>query len=792
MKKLVKIIGVLAVVLIATIVAVLIAAKFLITPDRVRQVVIPRAEAQLNRPVSIGDINVRIFSGIVISDFVVGAKDETEHFMSAEELVLRYQFWPLLRLAVVVDEIRLESPDIRIERYKNGEFNFSDLLTEKETVEDEIQIDEPTDERQINLTVNELSISKGRLLFIDHMVDQEYELTDLSVSISEFSPDQSFPFVISAMINSAAVELNGDINPETLNVRAKAHIIDLDMAEFMLYAPEDFPGTISSLKVNADLTMEATEQQLNSFGKLTLNDIDMLLESLPDTPIENANATLDYNLEMDMNSETLTIHQADADINGIRFSASGNVLSYATEPVVDITARVPKILLSVLIASLPQKLVEPVVEMRPSGHIAAQVHLKGSPDKPEELIEQGEITLENISITINQLSPKIAGDIRLKKATASSDNLVVDLVDDRLLMNFTANNLMGPVININNTITANKLNIDNLLKSMGTEEVEKKAPSVPPIDTPPSKPEEPGPFDIPAQIQGDVRIANAVYQGLAVTNFDLQYQLRNNVLTISQIHGDFAGGKITGTARTELNRKPISYTANISLEQTQAEKILNILFPAASNIVSGTMFLKSDIQGEGTTWDMIIQRLTSRTDMNITNGRLTGTGIAGGLANFLNTSRLEVIEFESVKGNVNLADGKFNIDSRFTGNDIRMTPTGTIGLDGSVNLSLDMRLAPDIASRIQVGRLYSQLARTDDGWTMVPLGVGGTLRTPRFSLDTSAVSDQLRERGTEELRRRLQDKLVPPTQENNSPQTDKEKTPSPERILEDTLRKLFN
>jgi AsmA protein len=792
MKKLVKIIGITGAVLVVAIFAVLVAAKFLITPERVRQVVIPRAEEQLNRPVSIGDIQVRIFSGIVISDFVIGAKNETEDFVSAEELVLRYQFWPLLRLAVVVDEIRLESPDIRVERYKNGDFNFSDLLAEKPTPEDDIQVDDTTDGRQINLVVNEISISKGRLLFTDHMVDQEHEVTDLSISVSEFSPDQSFPFDISAMINSAAIELNGTFNPETTHLRAEAHIIDLDLAAFMPYVSEDFPGSVSNLKLSTDLIIEATEQILDSTGRITLSDIDMLLEALPDTPIENANAILDYNIEMDMNSEKLIIHQADADINGIRFSASGNVLSYATKPVVDITARIPKTLLSDLIASLPQKLVEPVVEMRPSGHIAAQIHLKGSPDKPEELIEQGEITLENISITINQLPPKITGDIQLKKATASSDNLVIDLADDRLLMDFTANNLMGSVININNTITADKLNIDNLLKSMGTEEVEGKAPPVPPADTPPSKPEEPGPFDIPAQVQGNARIANAVYQGLAVTNFDLQYQLRNNVLTISQIRGDFAGGEITGDARAKLNRKPISYTANISMEQTQAEKILNVLFPTASNTVFGTMSLKSDIKGEGTTWDMISKRLTSRTDMNITNGKLTGTGIAGGLASFLNNSGLEVIEFESVKGNVKLADGRFNIDSRFTGNDIRMAPTGTIGLDGSLNLSLDMRLAPDIASRIQIGRLYSQLSRTDDGWTMVPLGVGGTLQHPKFNLDTSAVSDQLRERGTEELRKRLQDKLVPQNQENNSRQTDKEEKPSPERILEDTLRKLFN
>jgi AsmA protein len=792
MKKLVKIIGVLGLVLIVAMLTVLIAAKFLITPERVRQVVIPRAEAQLNRPVSIGDINVRIFSGIVISDFVVGGKNEAEDFVSADQMVLRYQFWPLLRLAVVVDEIRLESPDIRIERYKNGDFNFSDLLAEKETAEDEIQVDEPTDERQIDLTVNELSVSSGRLLFIDHMVDQEYEITDLSVSVSGFSADRTFPFNVSAMLDTAPVEIKGTINPETMRYTAGIHVIDLDVSAFMPYAPPDFPASISSLNLNADLTMEATQQQINSFGKLTLNDIDVLLEAIPDTPIEYANAVVDYNIEIDMTSEKLIIHQADADIGGIRLSASGNVLSYAKEPVVDITARFPKTSLSQLIASMPQKLVEPVVEMRPSGRIGAQFHLKGSPDKPEELIEQGEIALENISITINQLSPVIAGDVRLKKATASSDNLVIDLAGDRLFMNFTANNLTGSVININNTITADKLNIDNLLKAMGPEKVEKKGPPVPPADTTPERPEEPGPFDIPAQVQGNVRIADAVYQGLAVTDFDLQYQLRNNVLTISQIRGDFAGGKITGNARAELNRKPISYTANISMEQTQAEKILNALFPTASNTVFGTVSLKSDIRGEGTTWNMISQRLTSHTDMNIANGRLTGTGIAGGLADFLNTRRLEVIEFESVKGNVKLADGQFNIDSRVTGNDVRMAPTGTVGLDGALNLSLDMRLAPDIASRIQIGRLYSQLARTDDGWTMVPLGVGGTLQTPRFSLDTSAISDQLRQRGTEELRRRLQDKLVPQNQENNSRQTDQEKKPSPEQILEDTLRKLFN
>jgi AsmA protein len=665
MNKLIKVFGLVAIVLVVATGAVLVAAKFLITPERVRQVVIPMAEEQLNRPVSIGKIQVRIFSGIVISDFAIGAKNDTKNFVSAKSLVLRYRFWPLFRLSVVVDEIRLDSPEIRVERYENGKFNFSDLMAQKTDVPDiilesqDVRVDDTDGSRPINLLINELSISNGMLFFMDHVVKQEYRLTDLSLSVS------------------------------------------------------------------------------------------------------------------------------------------GNVLSYGKDSVLDITAKMPMISLSDLIASLPQKWVEPVAKMRPAGHIGAQFHVKGSPDKPNELIEKGEITLDKIAVAINQLAPEITGNIHVKKDTAASDNMVINLAGDRLRMDFIANNLMGKVISINNTVTADKLNIDRLLASMGVDKEDPVHPPDKPTDRrTPAKRQEPGPFDIPAQVKGGVRVANAIFRGMAVTNFDLQYLLKDNVLTVNHLRGNVAGGKISGTARAELNRKPIAYTANISVEETRAENIMNALFPRASNTIFGNMFLKSDIQGEGTTWDIIRQKLTSRSDVNVNDGRLTGTGLAGRLAEFLNFKKLEVLEFDSLKGNMKLENGNIKLDSRFTGNEVRMAPTGTIGLDGSLNLSLNMRLAPAIASQVQIGKLYSQLAQTSDGWTMVPLGVAGTLQAPRFSLDTSAVSDQLMERGKEELRKQLQDKvlerLTPQSQDNNAKEPDKEEKATPERIIEDTLRRLFN
>ncbi len=799
MKKLIKVIGIPAVVLVLAACAVLVAAKFLITPERVRQVVIPMAEERLNRPVSIGDINVRIFSGIVISDFVIGSKDEITEFVSAQSLVLRYRFWPLLRRSVVVDEIRLDSPEIRITRSKTGEFNFSDLITSKtdpsEPGEKSPQDKTPETESapSIDLVVNEISILRGSLLFMDDLVGIQHQLTDFSLSVSDFSPDKPFPFSLSAIINNSPIELNGTLNFEAFGISANIRAKDLDIAALRPYAPEAFTGEISNLKLSLDLKAEADLQKVDSSGRITLSDIDLLFD---DISVKDSRATLDYEIDMDLVSETITIRKADADINGILLSLSGKVLSYRQDPGLDLKAQLPMTSLSSLIGAFPEKPLEPIAKMAPSGNLGALFHLKGSPDKPKELIETGDIRLEKVKLTINQLTPEISGDIRVLKNTASSDNIVINMADERLRMNFTADNLLGDIIRINHSIAAEKLDIDRLIKTMGGDKTDPKQPPGKPSEKIPPRPQEPGPYNIPAEVKGNIRVDKAIFRGMEVNNFEMQYLLKDNVLTVNRFDGNVAGGKISASGKAELHRRPVSYTASFSAEETRAENIMNILFPKTADTVFGTMFLKSDIRGEGTTWETLRQKLTSRTDVNVINGRLSGTGLAGGLAGYLNTRRLEVIQFESLKGNLKLEKGQIMLDSTFTGKEVRMAPTGTIGLDGALDLSLDMRVAPEIASQIQIGKLYSQLAQTSDGWTMVPLGVGGTLQSPRFSLDTSAVTDQLMQRGKEEIGKQLQervlDRLVPPSREKTVEEPDKKEKVAPEKILEETFRRLFN
>ncbi len=810
MKKLLKITGIIAVVLVVLVVGVLAAAKILITPDRVREIVIPLAEKELNRPVAIGDIDIRIFSGIVLSDFEIGGKAVDEKFVSAESLVLRYRFWPLLRFSVEVDEVRLVSPDLRVERYADGTFNFSDLLERAENSEETVsnqQADQAetdiagengeSDRAAIDLLINEIVISGGRLVFMDRMVDREYRLTDLNASISDFSPDSAFPFDISATFDNASIRLEGSVNPTEMGVFSRIRIRDFDVAAFMAYAPEDLPANLTGMKLDMDIRADASAETVDSQGRITLRNIDFVLDDMPEAPFKNARVEIDYEAGVDLAEDSVTISSAEADVNGIRLAASGSVQSFSDDPGLNITARLPMIAISDILAAVPRKLVEPVLEMQPTGRLGAQVHLRGAPDVPAELVEQGEITLEQMTVAISELKPEINGAIRLARDSAASDNLVVNLAGNPVHMNFTADNLMGDIIRIRHTVTAERLDIDRILDALGVEEDADAVPP-PPEDEEADPAEEPGPFDLPLRVEGEIKVAEAVFRRMTVRHFDVAYLLEDNVLTIDPVHGDVAGGTLDGKAKLYLDRKPISYTADITVRETHLENMINALFPRAADTLFGIMSFQADLEGEGVTWHSIRDSMTSRADINLTDGRLSGTELSGGLASFLGSGRLEVLGFESLKGTAVMEKGRFRIDSNLDGEDIRMAPAGSIGLDGSIDMALDLRMAPDLVADIGAQKLVSGLARTDDGWRIVPVKVRGSLWSPRFDLDASAVREQLHERGRDELRRQIQDRgldrLLPRQTDESDEKTEGEREggQSLERKLEDSIRSLFN
>lgn len=266
-------------------------------------------------------------------------------------------------------------------------------------------------------------------------------------------------------------------------------------------------------------------------------------------------------------------------------------------------------------------------------------------------------------------------------------------------------------------------------------------------------------MDLPLTADGTVRIAQTTYKGLAMENFELDYRLEKNILTISKMTGKAAGGVFEQTARIDLGKPGLGYDSQVSIKALQAEPFLQAFAPAIAGKVFGALSLETTISGTGTQSEALKRNLTAKGNLLLDQGRLTGAGLVAELATFLNLPELQEINFREGKGSFTVNQGKVTLKGDLESNDLRMAPKGTVGLDGSLNVSLDARLAPALTAKLDRKGKFSQFLTDKEGWAQLPLQVTGTASAPQFAFDTSAVKGQLKERAVEEVQKKLQEKV---------------------------------
>jgi uncharacterized protein involved in outer membrane biogenesis len=118
-------------VLIIAVGLVLLGAAILwALPEVVRHVAVDQIAKRTGRAVTIGDVDLNLFTGhVAVKHFRLEEREEPEAFVEFERLDVRLFLPALLRFHVRLREIALAGPSIRVIRTGPAEFNFSDLLT---------------------------------------------------------------------------------------------------------------------------------------------------------------------------------------------------------------------------------------------------------------------------------------------------------------------------------------------------------------------------------------------------------------------------------------------------------------------------------------------------------------------------------------------------------------------------------------------------------------------------------------------------------------------------------------
>jgi hypothetical protein len=106
------------------------------------------------------------------------------------------------------------------------------------------------------------------------------------------------------------------------------------------------------------------------------------------------------------------------------------------------------------------------------------------------------------------------------------------------------------------------------------------------------------------------------------------------------------------------------------------------------------------VDGSGTRWATISRTLSGDGTLAFRDGRLTSPALVNGLATFLQLPDLTEINFREFRGKARIVAGRAEIDSSLSGRQLKLFPRGSLGLDGSLNLTMDTRLSPELTARL--------------------------------------------------------------------------------------------
>lgn len=805
MKLLFKIIGVVVALLVVAVIGLVVVAHFVITPERVRARVIPLAEKALHRNVELKGIDISIFSGISLKGFEIAEADGKTPFVSADAAILKYKLMPLLHGRVEVDEIGLSHPKVRVVRMPDGSFNFSDLIPsgnrEKNKKPRESVPAGKKEKSGLALLVSRAAVIGGDIEFIDRAAPGikpfRLHLTGLEVRADSISLNKPFPFTCKADLNGKHLTLDGRVNPAKSAVNAKVKLAGFPVTDFKSYFEKSLPAKLNSADLSVDISLAADPSRVFSSGVIRLENINLILDSMPDAGIKSVAVALDYNVAVNLKKSSVAIKKASVDANGIKIDANGVVNDYDKTPVVDMTVTFPSTGFPDVLKALPQGIKAKVAELSVKGKFSAEARISGPVSAPEKLLDRAMITLDHVSAKIGGLEPAVTGKITAEKDSVSTGGLEIALGKDKLLLDVEAKNLMKRPIIVKAGVASDHIDVDALLAAVG-----KKSPALPEKEEEIKKKPfgsqqkvEIGPFDIPVTADGRIDIAHLLYNGLDVSGVRIVCRLEKNVLYIKDLAAGLADGMVTGNGRIDLAQKGLVYEMNLDAKGVRAEPFMAAFVPYAENTIFGTIDLNTHVAGRGTDMDAIRKSLLLNGDITVTDGRVTGQGLAAGLSGFFNTEKLKVIDFKKFAGNVKIVNGKAAIDSDLSGKDVRMRPKGTIGLDGGLDLALDLRLSPGLAKKIDKKGSVSKFLSDNTGWRLVPLKIGGTLSAPSFSLDTAAVKQQVKKKAVRMIEDKIQKKLfknnLPKTEEKSGQGKDGKETEDSKKLIDNALKGLF-
>ncbi len=229
---------------------------FFILPPVLKPILIEKASLALHRDIALEKISINPYTlSMTLKGLKIRDKEPASAFLSFDELYLNLEGpASLLKRALIIREVRLTAPYIRVARREDGTYNFADLIPKSETKK------EP--EKPFYFSVNNIRILNGSLDFEDGLMKTRHTVRELNLAVPFISNkghavDRYVEPKFSAMINGRPYELSGKTKPfsKTRETSFDLEVRNVDLPYYLNYIPVKLNCRLASALLDAKIAI---------------------------------------------------------------------------------------------------------------------------------------------------------------------------------------------------------------------------------------------------------------------------------------------------------------------------------------------------------------------------------------------------------------------------------------------------------------------------------------------------------------------------------------------------------
>jgi uncharacterized protein involved in outer membrane biogenesis len=452
---------------IGVLIIIVLLIPTIMSSGMVKNKIINSLETGLNRKVQIDDINMSWSGGLDIKSIHIREREDLpgDTFVKVKRILCNIDFMPLIKKQIRINDLIIDSPEIVIQKDKQGLFNYEDKRVSIEPGSTPGIVEKP--ERTplvIPALLSDLKIkakvSNGKFTFIDHQLQEETRIKNFNTTFNIDSLDKpivlnsAFDIDAKGEIEHADISLNvslakdGEIDlgnaKGTFNMKTSFALIttDFDMAKFkgeggvgldfsmnidlekltgnlagMLGLPKGMQveGIINS-KITADGQLEKT---IGIEGNTEITDLYITGGPLENNPIRQPNILLTQKADIDITNDKITVYKIGIDSAFLEMFLAGLVTELKSTRNLNF-----KIFLDLDITKLMNEIGGLLPdETEIAGRLQSNINLKGR----ESIVKvKGKTDLKNFYVKMGEIGPVKEPEITI------NHNIVYDLQNSDL------------------------------------------------------------------------------------------------------------------------------------------------------------------------------------------------------------------------------------------------------------------------------------------------------------------------------------------------------------------------